>query len=161
QFAKLFGCRVISLTSSDAKFEKLRALGADHFLNYVTVPEWGQAVRELTGGGGVERGGESFAPDTRERAMRALALPAQGALLITRSPGKVVIEISGAAWASSMTTIRRVFVGSRASFEAMNRAIAASRLRPVIDRVFAFEEAREAFHYFMQGQLFGKVVIKG
>jgi len=60
-----------------------------------------------------------------------------------------------------MTTIRRVFVGSRASFEAMNRAIAASRLRPVMDRIFTFEEAREAFHYFMQGQLFGKVVVKG
>jgi NADPH:quinone reductase-like Zn-dependent oxidoreductase len=52
-------------------------------------------------------------------------------------------------------------VGSRASFEAMNRAIDAARLRPVIDRVFAFEEAREAFQYFMQGMLFGKVVIKG
>ena len=60
-----------------------------------------------------------------------------------------------------MTTIRRVFVGSRASFEAMNRAIAVSGLRPVVDRLFTFAEAREAFHYLMQGQLFGKVVIRG
>src|SRR5262245_10022355 len=161
QFAKLFGCRVISLTSSDAKFEKLRALGADHVLNYAVTPEWGQAVRDLTGGEGVDRVVETFGPDTIEQSMRASALHGQIVLLITRSPGKSAIEISGGAWASSMTTIRRVFVGSRASFEAMNRAIAASELRPVIDRVFAFEEAREAFHYFMQGQLFGKVVITG
>jgi NADPH:quinone reductase-like Zn-dependent oxidoreductase len=51
-------------------------------------------------------------------------------------------------------------VGSRASFEAMNRAIVAARLRPVIDRVLAFEEARAAYHYFMQGKVFGKVVIQ-
>ena len=161
QFARLFGCRVISLTSSEAKFEKLSALGADHVLNYAAAPEWGQAVRELTGGEGVDRVVETFGPDTIEQSMRASALHGQIVLLITRSPTKAAIEISGGAWASSMTTIRRVFVGSRASFEAMNRAITVSRLRPVIDRVFEFEEAREAFHFFMEGQLFGKVVIMG
>jgi NADPH:quinone reductase-like Zn-dependent oxidoreductase len=161
QFAKLFGCRVISLTSSEAKFEKLRALGANHVLNYATAREWGQAVRDLTGGEGVDRVVETFGPDTIEQSMRASALHGHIILLITRSPTKAAIEISGGAWASSLTTIRRVFVGSRASFEAMNRAIDAARLRPVIDRVFAFEEAREAYRYFMQGKLFGKVVIKG
>jgi len=159
QFAKLFGCRVISVTSSDAKFEKLRALGAEHVVNYATTPEWGQAVRELTGGEGVDRVIETFGPDTIEQSMRASALHGQIVLLITRSPTKAAIEISGGAWASSMTTIRRLFVGSRASFEAMNAAITASRLRPVIDRVFTFEQARDAFHYFMRGKVFGKVVI--
>src|SRR5262249_40969049 len=155
-FARLFGCRVISLTSSVAKFDRLRALGAEHVLNYATTPDWGQAVRELTGGEGVDRVVETFGPDTIEQSMRASALHGQIILLITRSPAKAAIEISGAAWGASMTTIRRLFVGSRASFEAMNAAIAASRLRPVIDRVFSFEEAREAFHHFMQGKLFGK-----
>jgi NADPH:quinone reductase-like Zn-dependent oxidoreductase len=161
QFAKLFGCRVVSLTSSDGKFERLRALGAEHVLNYATTPEWGQMVRELTGGEGVDRVVETFGPDTIEQSMRASALHGQIVLLITRSPTRPAIEIPGMAWASSLTTIRRVFVGSRASFEAMNRAIVAARMRPIIDRVFAFEEAREAYRYFMQGKLFGKVVIKG
>jgi NADPH:quinone reductase-like Zn-dependent oxidoreductase len=161
QFAKLFGCRVISLTSSDAKFDKLRALDADHVLNYATTPEWGQAVRELTGGEGVDRVIETFGPETIEQSMRASALHGQVVLLITRSAKKAGIEIAGGTWASSLTTIRRVFVGSRASFEAMNRAIAIARLRPIIDAVFGFEEAPAAFHYFMQGKLFGKVVVKG
>jgi NADPH:quinone reductase-like Zn-dependent oxidoreductase len=161
QFAKLFGCRVISLTSSEAKFDKLRALGADHVLNYATTPEWGQAVRDLTDGEGVDRVVETFGPETIEQSMRASALHGQIVLLITRSPIRAGIEISGETWASSLTAIRRVFVGSRASLEAMNRAIAAARLRPVIDRVFGFEEAQEAFQHFMHGKLFGKVVVKG
>jgi NADPH:quinone reductase-like Zn-dependent oxidoreductase len=160
QFAKLFGCRVISLTSSEAKFDKLRALGADHVLNYAATPEWGEAVRALTGGEGVDRVIETFGPDTIEQSMRASALHGHIVLLVTRSPTRSGIEISGGAWASSLTTIRRVFVGSRTSFEAMNRAIVAARLRPVIDRLLAFEEAREAYHYFMQGKVFGKVVIQ-
>ena len=57
--------------------------------------------------------------------------------------------------------IRRVFVGSRADLEAMNGAIAAHRLRPVIDRVFPFDRAHEAYRYFLQGNTFGKVVIQG
>jgi NADPH:quinone reductase-like Zn-dependent oxidoreductase len=161
QFAKLFGCRVISLTSSDAKFDQPRALGADHVLNYATTPGWGQAVRALTGGEGVDRVIETFGPETIEQSMRASALHGQVVLLITRGAKKASIEIAGGTWASSLTTIRRVFVGSRASFEAMNRAIATARLRPIIDAVFGFEEASAAFHYFMQGKVFGKVVVKG
>ena len=84
---------------------------------------------------------ETFGPDTIEQSMRASALHGQIVLLITRSPGKAVIDISGEGRASSLATIRYVFVGRRASFEAMNGAITVSRLRPVIDRVFAFEEA--------------------
>jgi len=109
----------------------------------------------------VDRVVETFGPDTIEQSMRASALHGQIVLLITRSPGKAVIDISGEGRASSLATIRYVFVGRRASFEAMNGAITVSRLRPVIDRVFAFEEAGDAFHYFMQGQLFGKVIIQG
>src|SRR5262249_48200836 len=135
--------------------------GADHVLNYATTPEWGQAVRELTGGEGVDRVVETFGPETIEQSMRASALHGQIVLLITRSPHKAGIEISGGAWASSLTTIRRIFVGSRASFETMNRAIAAARLRPVIDRVFDFQEATAAFQYFMQGKVFGKVIVTG
>ena len=130
-------------------------------LNYATTPDWGQAVRELTGGQGVDRIVETFGPETIEQSMRASALHGHIVLLITRSANKAGIEISGGTWASSLTTISRIFVGSRASFEAMNRAIATAQLRPVIDRVFGFDEAPEAYRYFMQGKVFGKVVIGG
>src|SRR5262249_29678780 len=123
--------------------------------------EWGQAVLDVKGAECVDRVVETYGLDPIEQSMRAAALHGQIVLLITRSPTKAAIEISGGAWASSLTTIRRVFVGSRASFEAMNRAIAASPLRPVIDRIFPFEQAREAFDYFMQGNLFDTVVIMG
>jgi NADPH:quinone reductase-like Zn-dependent oxidoreductase len=69
------------------------------------------------------------------------------------------IQISAKAYSSTMATIRRVFVGSRASFEAMNGAITVAQMRPVIDRVFSFSEVHEAFTYHMRGDVFGKVVI--
>ncbi|UUZ87138.1 zinc-binding dehydrogenase [Paenibacillus sp. P26] len=69
-------------------------------------------------------------------------------------------SISIGAIASNVFTLKRIALGSRAHFEAMNRAIAASRLRPVIDRVFSFEEAGEALSYFKDNSRFGKVVIR-
>ena len=68
---------------------------------------------------------------------------------------------AGDAYSRSLATILRIFVGSRASLEAMTKAIAAERLRPIIDRVFPFAEAREAYTYFAGGDVFGKVVIAG
>jgi NADPH:quinone reductase-like Zn-dependent oxidoreductase len=80
-------------------------------------------------------------------------------LLITGSARRSSIEISNDAYKSSMATIRRVFVGSRAELEAMNRAVAARRLRPVVDRVFGFDEVGAAFDHLISGRAFGKVVI--
>ena len=125
------------------------------------VTDWGAVVRELTGGEGVDRVVETIGPATLEQSLIASARYGQIMLLITRSDGKPRIEIAGDAYARSLATIRRLFVGSRADFEAMNRAIAAHRLRPVIDRVFAFEEAHAAYAHVMRGDLFGKVVVRG
>jgi NADPH:quinone reductase-like Zn-dependent oxidoreductase len=161
QLAKAMGCLVIAATSNDEKLDRLRALGADAAINYAKNPEWGQAVRDLRGGRGVDLVVETIGPDTIEQSMRVIALHGQIMLLIARGTRKPGIEISPQAYAATMATIRRVFVGSRASFEAMNRAIAVARLRPVIDRVFPFSQAREALRYFMEGKLFGKVVIAG
>lgn len=159
QFAKLLGCRVVSTTSSEEKADRLKALGADAVVNYVRTPEWGAEVRELTGGGAdlvVETGG----PDTIEQSVRAGSLYGQIALLITASAKGSGIEISHAAYASSLATIRRVFVGSRTQFESMNAAITAHGLRPLIDRVHPFGEAREAYRGYARDAPFGKVVIR-
>lgn len=161
QFARLLGCRVIAVTSRAAKAGQLRALGAEHVIDRTDIPAWGAAVRDLTGGEGVDRVVETVGPATLEQSLIASARYGQIMLLITRGDGRPRIEIAGEAWARSLATIRRLFVGNRADLEAMNRAVAAHRLRPVIDRVFAFEEAHAAYAHAQRGDLFGKVVIRG
>ena len=159
QFAKALGARVIVITSSNDKAGRLQNLGADVVINYIECPEWGNAVRKATGGLGADLVVETFGADTIEQSMRAVGMHGQIMLLIARGMHKPDIQISAQAYSSTMATIRRVFVGNRASFEAMNRAITQSKLRPVIERVFPFSEAHEAYRHFMRGQSFGKVVI--
>jgi NADPH:quinone reductase-like Zn-dependent oxidoreductase len=158
QFAKLAGCRVLVTTSSESKAGKLREVGADYVINHATKPRWGEEVRDL---GGADVIVETVGLETIEQSIVAAALHGQIILLITRSPHKRALEISGDLYAISLATIRRVFVGSRACLESMNQAIAANHLRPVIDRVFPFTQARQAYEYFLQGNVFGKVVILG
>jgi NADPH:quinone reductase-like Zn-dependent oxidoreductase len=161
QFAKALGARVIVTTSSRDKTLRLKELGADVVINYAENPEWGKAVRDATGGRGVDLVVETMGPDTIEQSMRAVGLHGQIMLLIARGMHKPDIQISAQAYATTMATIRRVFVGSRASFETMNRAITHMRMRPVIDEVFPWTEVHAAFRYFMLGKSFGKVVITG
>ncbi|MEO8057906.1 MAG: NAD(P)-dependent alcohol dehydrogenase [Burkholderiales bacterium] len=159
QFAKAAGARVIATTSTPEKAERLQELGAEVVINYAAQPEWGAAVREATGGRGADLIVETFGGDTIEQSMRAVGLHGQIMLLIARGMHKPDIQISAQAYSATMATIRRVFVGNRSSFEAMNRAITQCKLKPVIDQVFAFSEVKQAYSHFMRGQSFGKVVI--
>ncbi|MFB9832157.1 zinc-dependent alcohol dehydrogenase family protein [Actinoallomurus acaciae] len=165
QFAKATGCRVVATTSSAAKAARLRELGADHVIDYTATPQWWRAVREVTGGLGADLVVETNGRPTIDQSVRAAALYGQVVLLSVPTvpagaPG-ANLEISGDAYKNSLATIRRVFVGSRADHEAMNRAISANLLHPVIDRVFDFAEAPEAYAYYRDGAPFGKVVIAG
>jgi NADPH:quinone reductase-like Zn-dependent oxidoreductase len=155
QFAKLLGCRVISTTSSEAKAARLRALGADHVIDYVETPEWAPEVRRLTDGAGADLIVETQGSVTIEQSVRAAAL--YGEIVLLRVTGGV--WISGEAYGGTMVGIRREFVGSRADLEAMNRAIALHGSRPVVDREFSFEEAHEAYRYYLKDTSFGKVVV--
>ena len=157
--AKAAGARVIATTSSAAKVQRLSALGADVVVDTSQHPQWGLVVREATAGRGVDMVVETFGPDTIEQSMRAIGLHGQIALLIARGVHKPDLQISAQAYGNTMATIRRVFVGNRASFEAMNRAIAQAKLRPVIEEVFSFDDVHRAYRHFMQGQTFGKVVV--
>jgi NADPH:quinone reductase-like Zn-dependent oxidoreductase len=159
QFAKAFGARVVSITSSAAKVPRLSALGADVVIDSSATPEWGQAVREATGGRGADLVVETMGPETIEQSMRAVSLHGQIVVLIARGPKGEGIAISSQAYSATMATIRRVFVGSRAAFEDMNRAIEQARIRPVIDEVFPFDRAHDAYRAFMKSTSFGKVVI--
>jgi NADPH:quinone reductase-like Zn-dependent oxidoreductase len=161
QFAKMMGCRVIATTSKAAKAGRLQGIGADHVIDAAETPQWAAAVRDLTGGEGADLIIETGGPDTFEQSLSASALSGRIVLLGTRSARGTPFQFSGDIYSRSLATILRVFVGSRASLEAMIKAVAAQRLRPVIDRVFPFAEAREAFSYFFAGDVFGKVVIAG
>ncbi len=158
QFAKLHGARAIITSSSDEKLARAKSLGADEAVNYKTHPEWDKEVLRLTGGKGVDvvlevGGGETFA-----RSMSSVRASGQIAVIgvLTGVAGTIPLGLIGIQTLS----VRGIFVGSRAMFEDMNRALAANGLRPVVDRVFSFEHSAEALRYMQSAQHFGKIVIK-
>jgi NADPH:quinone reductase-like Zn-dependent oxidoreductase len=155
QFARLLGARVIATTGDPAKSARLTALGAGDVVDRRAYPEWHVRVRELTGGRGVDRVVD-VAGDL-ERSLRSVAMEGQVVCVGFRSGERPAVD-AGLIFASG-ATVRPVAVGSRAQFVAMNRAIEANGLRPVIDRVFPFEEAADAYRYYESGDPFGKVVI--
>jgi NADPH:quinone reductase-like Zn-dependent oxidoreductase len=160
QFAKCFGTRVIATTSSEKKAERLKMLGADAVVNYRTTPDWSVAVRELTGGRGVDHVIEVGGPSTIVQSIKATRVLGEVALvgLVTDPKASPDTGVHRATTAG-LVTLRSIAVGSRAQFLAMNRAIAVNGLKPIIDRVFPFEEAKAAYQYYQEAQPFGKVII--
>jgi NADPH:quinone reductase-like Zn-dependent oxidoreductase len=157
QFAKMHGARVIITSSSDEKLAHAKALGADETINYKTTPEWDKEVLRLTGGQGADivlevGGGETFA-----RSMNSVRASGQIAVIgvLSGVAGTVPVGLIGLQTLS----VRGIFVGSVAMFQDMNRAFAANQLRPVIDRVFGFEESLDALRYLQTAQHVGKIVI--
>src|SRR5439155_6491302 len=136
QFAKLAGARIIATSSSDEKLARLCGLGASVGINYKTTPEWDKRVRELTGAGAdhiVEVGGASTLP----KSMKAVRMGGRISLIGNVAGGG---EVNPVPLLMKNVRMQGIFVGSREMFEAMNRAIAAHSLRPVVDRVFPFAE---------------------
>lgn len=156
QFAKAFGARVIATTSDSDKGARLKALGADDVINYRTTPDWHRAVRDLTHGRGVEQvidiGGS-----TLEQSIQATALGGQVNFVGRVAGGASSIDVT--LLYNAVATVRVVFAGNRGQFIAMNRAIGVNRLKPVIDRVFPFDDVIGAFRYYDEQRPFGKVVI--
>ncbi len=156
QFARLAGARVTATSSSNEKLERLKELGAEQLVNYRETPEWGRVVREMTGGGVdlvVEVGGAG----TLEQSLRAVRSGGTIALIgVLAGPGTFTPN-----WIfMKALRVQGIYVGSREMFEQMNRAVAAARLRPVIDRVFEFSELPAALRRLESGAHFGKVVVR-
>ena len=155
QIAKAAGATVIATSSSDDKLARVKALGASHGINYTTQPEWGAAASALVGGFDhvVEVGGVG----TINQSMQAAGFGGEVALIgvLTRegntNPHALMMKGS---------SIRGIFVGNGAMAARLNACIDASGFKPVIDKVFAFEEAVEAYRYQASSSLFGKVVIR-
>jgi NADPH:quinone reductase-like Zn-dependent oxidoreductase len=156
QFARMHGAHVFLTSGSDDKLAKGKALGADMLINYKATPDWDQEVLQATDGVGVDHVIEVGGANTLEKSMNAAR------------PGGSIYVIGALAGAGHINPrminrkglrLQGIHVGSREMFAAMNRAIAAAELRPAIDRVFAFAEAKQAYAYQASGAHFGKIVI--
>lgn len=159
QLGRLAGVRTIITSSSDEKLERARALGADETINYRTREDWERAVRDLTGGRGVDVVLEVGGAGTFAQSMAATRVGGQVVLIGGLAAG------SGDAPASVPLVGRnlratRISVGSRRMFEDMLRAMELREVHPVIDRVFEFDEALDAYRYLQSQAHFGKVVIR-
>jgi NADPH:quinone reductase-like Zn-dependent oxidoreductase len=157
QFAKAGGARVIATTTSPAKVEVLEKLGADVVIDTSGDPKWHQRVLVATEGRGVDVAVEVVGGEMTTEVFRA-----------TRCSGRVSLVGALSRSADALSPVARgrgiylhpTRVGSRLHFEQMNRAIAANQLRPVIDRVFDFDDARAAFEHFDTGVRIGKTIIR-
>ena len=158
QLAKALGARVIATSSSDAKLERVRALGADETLNYRTTPDWGQAVLELTGGRGVDHVVEVGGPGTLPQSIEAVRVGGHIALIgvLTGRAG----EIPTALLMAKQARLQGLIVGSRRHQLDFVQALEVTRLRPVIDRTFRLDETAEAFRYEASGAHFGKICLE-
>jgi NADPH:quinone reductase-like Zn-dependent oxidoreductase len=157
QFAKLTGARVIATSSSDEKLQKVLKLGAADGINYKTTPEWDKKVRELTGNVGADHVVEVGGASTLTRSLRTVRLGGRISLIGVLSGAG---EVNPLPILMKNVRVQGIFVGSREMFEAMNRAIAFHKMRPVIDRVFPFQQAPEAFRYMESAAHFGKICIR-
>lgn len=160
QFAKLLGAKVIGTSSREEKLSRAVALGLDAGCNYKERPEWSGWVSEVTGGRGADRiievgGGGTFGQSLR--AARVGGMIAQIGVLsgVATSEPLALTPIL-----HKQLHVQGIYVGSRAMFEEMNAAIAKAELHPVIDRVFGFDQVREAFLHMQSASHFGKIVIR-
>jgi NADPH:quinone reductase-like Zn-dependent oxidoreductase len=157
QIAKMHGARVFITSSSDEKLERARELGADETINYKKSPDWDKEVLGLTKKTGVDHVIEVGGTGTLARSLNSVRVGGQVDLIGVLASGG---DFNPLSVLMKGVRLQGIFVGSRRMFEDMNRAIESNRMKPVIDRTFAFEEAREALKHMESGSHFGKIVIK-
>ncbi len=157
QFCAVMGAKTIVTSSSDEKLDRMKALGANQTINYRDTPDWDGAVLEMTGGVGVDRVVEVGGPGTFDKSVNAVRVGGLVGLIgiLTGIAG----QASPTAIMRKSVTVRGIYVGSRAMFADMNKAIEAHDIRPVIDQTFSFDNAKEAYHTMRGAGHFGKLVI--
>jgi len=158
QMASVYGCRTIVISSSDEKLERARELGGDDLINYKETPDWDKKVLELTEKRGVDHVVEVGGVATLQKSVNAVKMG--GHVAVIGAVAKGAGEFNPISVLMKSVRLQGIFVGSRQMFEAMNRVISEHRLKPVIDKVFAFDEAREALKYMESAAHFGKIVVK-
>jgi NADPH:quinone reductase-like Zn-dependent oxidoreductase len=158
QFAKAAGATVIATSSSAEKLARLKAMGADHLINYREEEKWGEAVLKLTGGLGVDHVIEVGGPNTIGQSFIAARTGAHVAI-IGAVGGFQIDTMPFAIVQAKRLNLQAVTVGSRRDQIEMVRAIEASGIRPMLDRAFELEHVAEAFRHLQSGAHFGKVCI--
>jgi NADPH:quinone reductase-like Zn-dependent oxidoreductase len=152
----MHGAYTFLTSSSEEKLTRAKTLGADALINYRSQPEWDQEILKETGGAGVDLVIEVGGAGTLERSMNVVR------------PGGIICVIGALAGAGAVNPrmINRkairllgIHVGSRDMFDAMNRAVALHRLKPAIDKIFGFSDAKAAYLHQQSGKHFGKIVI--
>ena len=155
-FAKMQGAFTYLTSSSDEKLARARKLGADALINYRSQPDWDQEILKQTGGAGVDTVIEVGGAGTLERSMNAVR------------PGGTICIIGALAGPGTINPrminrkairLQGIHVGSRDMFAAMNKALALHKLKPAIDKVFDFADAKAAYAHQQSGTHFGKIVI--
>lgn len=156
QFGKAHGARVIITSSSDAKLERAHQLGA-LTINYKTTPDWEGVVHEFTNGEGADLVVETVGGENLQKSINALRMG--GHISVMGLLNGFDIGLNALSLLVKQATIKGMEVGSTNDFEAMNRAIAANNIYPVIDQKFSFDQTQAAFEYLESGSHFGKVII--
>jgi NADPH:quinone reductase-like Zn-dependent oxidoreductase len=157
QFAKAAGARVIITSSSDEKIARAKALGADEGINYKQFPDWEKKVAELTSKRGADHIIEVGGPGTLAKSYKAVAPEGQISLIGVVAGNKG--DTNPLSMMMKGANLQGIYVGTTKMFEDMVRAINRSKIKPVIDRTFPFDEAPEAYRQLPTGQHFGKLVI--
>ncbi len=158
QIAKMTGATVIATSSSDEKLERVRAMGADHTINYRQHEDWGTRAREWTGGRGVDHVVEVGGPGTLAQSITAARVGGHISLIgvLTGLAG----DLPTAALMVKQARLQGLIVGSRRHQMDLVRAIDATGLRPVVDRSFALAEIANAFRHEELGAHFGKICLE-
>ena len=158
QIAKSMGATVVATSSSDEKLERARALGADHTINYRRHPDWGARVWQWAGGSGVDHVVEVGGPGTLAQSITAVAIGGHIALIgvLTGRAG----EIPTAQLAIKQVRLQGLIVGSRKHQTDFVRALDATGVKPIVDRIFGLDEIADAFRYEAGGHHFGKICLE-
>ncbi len=158
QIAKAIGSRVIITSSSDEKLERAKALGADELINYRTVETWDERAKELTGGAGVDHILEVGGGETLQRSLGALKEGGHLALVGLLSGTRADEETAKAN--TKGIRVDRVYVGSVAHFKSFCSFVEEKGIKPVVDQVFDFADARKAYEALKAAGHFGKLVVR-
>jgi NADPH:quinone reductase-like Zn-dependent oxidoreductase len=158
QLAHAMGITVIITSSSDDKLARATALGAAHGINYKTTPEWDKAAIACNGGRGVDHVLEVGGANTLTLSFGAIRVGGKVSIIGGLSGG--ARELNPGLIFSKRANVQGISVGSMQTFETMNAAIAANKIRPVIDRVFGFDDVHAAYKHLETGAHFGKIVIR-
>ncbi|MGB7037027.1 MAG: NAD(P)-dependent alcohol dehydrogenase [Xanthobacteraceae bacterium] len=157
QFAHAAGIRAIITSSSDEKLARAKKLGAAFGINYKAMPDWDKAALEFTGGVGVDHVIEVGGAATLARSFGAIRVGGKVSMIGGLSGGAT--ELNPGLIFSRRANVQGISVGSTQMFLALNRAVEANAIKPVIDKVFAFADAQAAYKHMASGAHFGKIVI--